>query len=65
VNLPYWDREDAALPARAGATPDGALMWTAVGVAYFRLCTSYRTLFVMAQEKGKWRIVHQHYSEPI
>jgi hypothetical protein len=65
VSLPYWDRDDPALPARAGATADGELMWMAVGVAYFRLCTSYRTMFVMAREKGAWRIVHQHYSEPV
>jgi hypothetical protein len=65
VELTYWDRDDPTLPARAGATPDGELMWMALGVAYFKLCTSYRTTFVMAKEKGAWRIVQQHYSEPI
>ena len=37
----------------------------AVGVSSFKLCASYRTLFVMAREKGAWKLVHQHYSEPI
>ena len=64
VSLPNWDRDDPALPATAGLGPDGELGWMATRVAYFRLCTSYRTLFVLAKEKGAWKIVHQHYSEP-
>lgn len=65
VGLTYWDKDDPALPATAGVGPDGELSWVVVGVAYFKLCTSYRTMFVMAQEKGAWKIVHQHYSEPV
>jgi hypothetical protein len=65
VELTCWDRDDPKLPARAGATPDGELMWMAVGVAYYRPCTSYRTMLVMTKEKGAWKIVHQHYSEPV
>ena len=57
--------EDPALPATAGVGPAGELAWMVVGVAYFKLCMSYRTMFVMAQEKGAWKIVHQHYSEPV
>ncbi len=38
---------------------------TNTGVAYFKLCATYRTTFVLAREKAAWKIVHQHYSEPI
>ena len=65
VSLPYWDRDDAALPAVAGVGPDGELSWMAVAVAYTRLCTTYRALFVMTPDQGAWKIVHQHYSAPI
>jgi ketosteroid isomerase-like protein len=49
--------------ARAAVGPDGEMMWIAMGVtAPPQLCTTYRTLFVLAKESGGWRIVHQHYS---
>ena len=65
VSLPSWDRDDAVLPAAAGVGPDGELSWMAVAVAYTRLCTTYRALFVMTPDQGAWKIVHQHYSAPI
>ena len=65
VSLPYWDRDDPALPAAAGVGPDGELAWIDTGVAYFKLCATYRTTFVLAREKAGWKIVHQHYSEPV
>lgn len=65
VEILGWDKDDPRLPARAGVTPDGELMWMLTPIDYYRLCVSYRGLFVMAKEKGAWKIVHQHYSEPI
>jgi hypothetical protein len=65
VEMSFWEKDDPTLPARAGVTADGELMWMATTVAYYRLCVSYRALFVMAKEKGAWKIIHQHYSEPI
>ncbi len=54
------------LPARAGSGPDGELMWIALAVAApAQLCTTYRTLLVLQNEKAGWRIVQQHYSEPL
>ncbi len=65
VNLLYWDRDEPKLPSRAGATTDGALLWMTVATSVPKLCTSYRTLVVLAKEPAGWRIVHQHFSEPI
>lgn len=66
VSLPWFDDEErAALPVMAGVGPDDELSWMALGVAYVPLCVNYRTLFVLAKEPAGWRIVHQHYSEPV
>lgn len=55
--------DDAKLTARAAVGPDGEMLWIAMGVtAPLQLCTSYRTLFVLAKERAGWRIVHHHYS---
>lgn len=51
---------------RAGLGPDGEMAWMVAAVhAPDEYCTMYRTLFVLAKEKAGWRIVHQHYSEPV
>ncbi|HUQ03764.1 MAG TPA: nuclear transport factor 2 family protein [Kofleriaceae bacterium] len=58
-----YSPEDDAYLARATVGPDGEMMWVALSViAPPQLCTSYRTLFVLAREAAGWRIVHQHYS---
>jgi hypothetical protein len=50
--------------ARAAIGPDGEMMFVAMGiVAPPQLCTTYRTLFVLAKESGGWKIVHHHYSQ--
>jgi ketosteroid isomerase-like protein len=65
VHLSYWNEQDQpALPARAGAAPDGELMWTVLSIGSpSELCTTYGALFVLAKEPAGWRIVHQHYAE--
>jgi ketosteroid isomerase-like protein len=65
VNLLYWDKDAGKLPSRAGLSPDGELMWMTAATMVSKLCTSYRSFFVLAKEPGGWRIVHQHYSEPL
>lgn len=58
--------EGEPLPARAGIGSDGEMMWVVMGaIAPPRLCTTYRTLFVLAKEPNGWRIVHHHYSQGI
>lgn len=64
VKLLFWDKDVAGLPARAGFAPDGELLWMTTATMYTKMCTSYRTFFVLAKEKAGWRIVHQHYSVP-
>ena len=57
--------KDAELPASAGATPDGELIWVItpiIGPAKF--CTMYRGFYVLAKQHGAWKLVHQHYSSP-
>jgi hypothetical protein len=65
VGLLYWNRDEPGLPSRAGIAPDGELMWMTAGTMVTRMCTSYRTFLVLAKEPAGWRIVHQHYSEPV
>jgi ketosteroid isomerase-like protein len=66
VGLVYWDHDKQPddLPSRAGITPDGKLLWMTAATVVPSMCTSYRTLLVLAKEPAGWRIVHQHYSEP-
>lgn len=65
VGLVYWNKDEPDLPARAGTTADGNLLWMTAATTVPATCTSYRTLLVLAKEPAGWRIVHQHYSEPI
>lgn len=53
------------LPARAGAGPDGELMWMYFATSMHAQCTEYRTFAVLAKEAAGWRIVHQHYARHI
>ena len=48
-----------------GITPDGNLLWMTAATMVPSMCTSYRTLLVLAKEPAGWRIVHQHYSEAL
>jgi len=58
------DSHDPAV--RAGLGPDGEMAWMVAAVhSPDEYCTMYRALFVLAKEKAGWRIVHQHYSEPV
>jgi ketosteroid isomerase-like protein len=63
VGLLYWDHDNPDPPSRAGATPDGNLLWMTAATMVPSMCTSYRTFIVLAKEPAGWRIVHQHYSE--
>jgi ketosteroid isomerase-like protein len=65
VGLLYWDHDTPGLPSRAGITPDGNLLWMTAATMVPSMCTSYRTLLVLAKEPAGWRIVHQHYSEAL
>ncbi|MBZ0233212.1 MAG: nuclear transport factor 2 family protein [Deltaproteobacteria bacterium] len=65
VRLLYWDQDRPGLPARAGLAPGGDLLWMTAATTVTRMCTSYRSFFVLAKERAGWRIVHHHYSEPI
>jgi len=53
------------LAARAGAGPDGELMWMYSATALHAQCTEYRTFAVLAKQAAGWRIVHQHYARHI
>jgi ketosteroid isomerase-like protein len=57
--------KDKGPVARAGAGPDGELLWLYTTASSHEQCTDYRALFVLAKEPAGWRIVHQHYSEQI
>ena len=65
VGLLYSDPDEPGLPARAAIAPDGELMWMTTATMVAKMCTSYRTFLVLAKESAGWRIVHQHYSEPL
>lgn len=65
VGLLWWDRDQPGLPSRAGISPDGELIWMTAATTVFKMCTSYRTFLVLAKEGTGWKIVHQHYSEPV
>ncbi|MEO7731850.1 MAG: hypothetical protein ABIY55_12815 [Kofleriaceae bacterium] len=57
--------EGKGLPARAGAGPDGELMWMAFATSLHAQCTEYRTFAVLAKQAAGWRLVHQHYARHI
>jgi ketosteroid isomerase-like protein len=60
-----WHEAGNELSARANIAPDGQLAWMAVEVGGpAEQCTDYRAFYVVAKDKGAWRIVHQHYSLP-
>jgi ketosteroid isomerase-like protein len=65
ITFGYWEGEDKSIPARAGLGADGELMWMYIATMSHAQCTQYRTLLVLAKETAGWRLVHQHYSEPI
>jgi len=50
--------------ARAGIAPGGDLAWVAEPVTTDLMCKQYRAMFVLQKERGTWKIVHQHYSDP-
>jgi ketosteroid isomerase-like protein len=50
-------------PVLSGIAPDGQLLWLVAAVdPPTQYCTSYRAFYVLARERGGWRIVHQHYA---
>lgn len=66
MSIATTDDDDHKPEVRAGLGPDGEMAWMVAAVhAPDQYCTMYRALFVLQKEKAGWRIVHQHYSEPV
>jgi ketosteroid isomerase-like protein len=60
-----WHEAGKDLSAFASTTPDGELAWMALEIGGPPdQCTDYRTMFVLANERDGWKLVHQHYSLP-